>query len=400
MTIRLTMFWMAWTLAVPALRADEAAPAQAQAEPVEQTPSEPDTIGPLFEKVFPKLSKTLDLVDRHEDLPDRTLLFGEDKRSNRAKIDRLLDEAIDALEIGKISQHRATIRQVEQNIRTSHQNITQYQRKRISAPQEDTLGLLDKANPFLVTKEGYDKLIESERANIAAWEQDLVNVKAEFAVQLRAIGLELDDQAVESLLFSVSGDDMVTLAVVFDNVKRITDQLEILTGESGEDPQTAKRYYGMYVVLVRILDRIQKQLIADIHERHVPALQGYMKQADRNIEQARQLIKSSNGDEATLLNNIQANETTKKTAELYVEYLKEQAEMVRNENKAVEKTLATAMNTYQTVRLSSDVATLIQAGRESFNTLMRLRLPYLREFKNEAIRREFQRMTESLRSTQ
>lgn len=373
----------------------------AEAEKPSETPAplpQPDGIGPLFEKVYPKLDKTLDLVDKHEKLPDRTLIFGDDKRSNRARIDRLLDEAIDALEIGGIADLRATLRQVEQNIRASHQNITQYQRKRVSAPQEDTLNLLDKANPFVVTKEGYDKLIESERANIAAWEKDLAGLKAEFARTLKEIGLDLDAQAVDGLLSSVSGDDMVTLALVFDNVKRVTDQLEILTGESSEDPQTAKRYYGMYVVLVNILDRIQKQFIADIQDRHVPALEGYVKQADVNIEQARRLIRSGGGDEAALLNNIAANETTRETATLYVAYLIEQAEMVRNENKSVERTLATAMNTYQTVKLSSDVAALIQAGRESFDTLMRLRLPYLREFRNEAIRREFQRMTESLKS--
>jgi hypothetical protein len=54
------------------------------------------------------------------------------------------------------------------------------------------------------------------------------------------------------------------------------------------------------------------------------------------------------------------------------------------------------VNTYETVKLSSDVASLIQAGRKNFDTLMQLRLPYLREFRNEVMNKEFKRMTKTL----
>lgn len=370
-------------------------PVAAQDAPDEKP--QPPINGQMFQKLVPTLDKALDLVDRHESLPDKTLLFGEDKRSNTAKIQVLLDEAIDALQIAKASDLRNQIRLLQDQIRQAHRDLAKYRRQKVSAPLQQDQSLLDKANPFLITKEGYDALIEQEQANIKAWEQDLVELKRQFRRELEAIGLKVDDQAVESLLASISGDGFITMTVVFNNIKQVTTQLQQLTDDSGEALDVAKRYYGMYVVLVRAMDRIQKQFIADINEVHVPALEEYMKQAEQNIAQARKLIDTDGGDKQILLSNIESNATTYKTAELYITYLKQQAEMIDYENKQVEKNLATAMNTYQTVRLSSDVATLMKTGRENFEALMKLRLPYLREFQNEVIRKEFQRMTDDLR---
>ena len=131
---------------------------------------------------------------------------------------------------------------------------------------------------------------------------------------------------------------------------------------------------------------------------HIPALEGFSRQAELNITQARALIASKGGDEKQLQSNIDSNAITQKTAQLYIKYLREQADMISHENVAVEKNLATAVNTYQTVKLSSDVANLIKLGRRNFEEMLKLRMPYLREFQNEVIKKEFRRMTEELKA--
>lgn len=364
------------------------------AGPVEK---EAEPIGPVFEGVAPRLEEGVKLIDKQEKLPNRTLLFGEDKRSNRRKIEALLDEAIEALGVSGLNEQREQIHEVEKKVREGHRTIGEYQRKRVSAPKRQSLGVLGRANPFTTTRERYEELIANEQENIAAWEAELKKLRTAFAASLKSVGLELDDASVESLLSSVTGDDVVSMAIVFDNVRKVTDQLQILTEQSGEQVDTARRYYGMYVVLVEVLDHIQETFIADVNDRHVPALGKFAEQAQKNIDEAERLIKKKGGDERVLRANIAANQTTRQAAELYAKYLKEQAQMVRNENAEVKKTLATAMNTYRTVKLSSDLAALMASGRQSFNTLMRLRLPYLREFQNEAMKKEFQRMTERLK---
>ena len=86
---------------------------------------------------------------------------------------------------------------------------------------------------------------------------------------------------------------------------------------------------------------------------------------EENIKQARALIKINGGDEKLLRANIASNQLTRETAVLYIEYLRRNAALIEAENRKAQKTLATAMNTYDTVKLSSDVAALMNTVRRA-----------------------------------
>lgn len=356
-------------------------------------------IGELFEMVLPTLDQARELVDRHASLPDSSRVpFKPDKQSNSAQINDLLDEAIVILGVSEVSDYRQRISDATTAIATSHENIADYRRQRVSASWAKDQSQLDKVNPFELSKEALDERIAAEQDEIKRQTELLHELKLSFADELSKIGVEVDQDGVDSLLSSVSGDDIVTMAVVFDNIKHVTTQLQELTEESGEALDVSKRYYGMYVVMIHVMDRIQKTFIRDINEKHVPKLNEFAAQADVNIDQAKALIKIDGGDRELLEANIASNRLTRETANLYVEYLRRNADLIAAENKRAQKNLATAMNTYDTVKLSSDVAALMNTGRRDFETLMKLQVPALREFNNEAIRKEFQRMTSELRA--
>ena len=375
-------------------------------DPVQDEPEEElaefvgdERFGELFEEVVPILEQTRDLVDQHEDLPDKSRLpFTEDKRSNSAAINELLDAAIVILGNSEVSDYRRKIREANDAINTSYENIADYRRQRVSASWSKDQSQLDRVNPFELSKEAIDESIEAEEKEIEKQKKQLVGLKKQFAAELSAIGVVVDEAAVESLLSSVSGDDIVSMAVVFENIKNITAQLQNLTQQSGEALDVSKRYYGMYVVMVHVMDRIQKSFVRDVREKHIPKLKEFSKQADENIAQARSIIELKGGDPALLAANIESNKLTQNTAILYIDYLQRNADLIEEENRRSQKNLATAMNTYNTVKLSSDVASLMKSGRRDFDALMKLRIPPLREFGNESIRREFERMTVELRS--
>lgn len=357
-------------------------------------------IGTLFASVLPTLDETRELVDIHGELPDSSRIpFKTDKESNSAAINELLDQAIAALSVSEVSDYRQKIRDANNAIAESGEKIADYRRQRVSALWAKDQSQIDKVNPFELSKEAIDQLIEDQSKEIEQQKRILVDLKRTFASELSKIGVEVDEQGVESLLASVSGDDIVTMAVVFDNIKQLTTQLQTLTEESDEALETSKRYYGMYVVMIHVMDRIQKTFVRDVNEKHVPKLNEFAAKADQNIQQARALIKANGGDSKTLKSNIVSNQLTQETATLYIEYLKHNAALIAIENKRVQKNLATAMNTYDTVKLSSDVAALMSTGRRDFETLMKLQVPSLREFNNAAIRKEFERMTSELRAS-
>ncbi len=349
--------------------------------------------GKVFGAVEPKLSEHLDLMDRQERLPERRW-FGADKRSNQRAMDELLDEAIKALCVSGLDDCRQRLRALEREAREGRRTLNRYRRERISAPPKAALNW---AEAWRKSKEDYDRLIADEEKHIEACQKQIKNLKTEFAKQMRAIGLDLSDEAVESLLSSVSGDDFISMCIVFDNVKMVTEQLRKLTEQTGEDLASAKRYYGMYVVLVKVLDRVQKQFIRKIRDVYIPQLQKFSERAQSNIAEARRLIEAGQGDAAILQANIRSNELTQRAAEYYADYLRQQARMVENENRELQKTLATALNTYKTVKLSSDVAMLISRGLRNFDAIMKLRLPVLREFRNSALQRKFQILTQQMK---
>lgn len=358
-------------------------------------------IGEVFEQVLPILDQARELVDQHAGLPDKSRVpFTDDKQSNSAAINELLDEAIVVLGVSDVSDYRERIRECNQSIADSYASIADYQRQKVSAPRAEDQGQLGKWNPFELSQEALDKRIADEKASIDNQRKRLADFKQSFSRELSKIGVELDADGVDALLSSVSGDDIVTMAVVFDNIKQITSQLQELTESSGEALDVSKKYYGMYVVMVQVMDRIQKTFIRDVNDKHIPKLDGFATQAEENIKQARALIKINGGDEKLLRANIASNELTRETAVLYIEYLRRNAALIEAENRKAQKNLATAMNTYDTVKLSSDVAALMKTGRRDFETLMKLQVPELREFGNEAIRREFERMTSELRAAE
>ena len=355
-------------------------------------------IGRLFEKVVPTLDRARKLIDGHDKLPKRRFLllrpFADDQQSNEAETTELLDEAIEMLDSSPLRDLWKELHSVKRQVRKGHHKLAEYRQGRVSAPREKEIGLFDRA--FVSTKEDYDELIDEEEKEISANERQIENLKNGVVEQLKALNLEVDRDALESLLSSVSGDDFVSMIALFDNIRHLTGQLQSLTEQSGEALDIAKRYYGMHVVLVKIMDRMQQRFISDIDKEHIPRLQNYSKEAEKNVGQALDLIRKEAGDEDILRSNIESNQLTLRAAKLYTEYLLNNADLIREENKHVKKNLSTALNTYKTVKLSSDVSRLMKTGRQNFETLMQLQIPPLREFRNEMLRKEYQRMTTEL----
>ena len=359
---------------------------------------EEDRIGRLFEKIVPTLDEARKLVDRHDQLPKRRFLllrpFGDDQESNEAETTQLLDEAIEMLDSSPLRDLWKELHATRKLIRRGHHKLAEYRQRRVSAPREKETGLFDRA--FISTKEDYDKMIAAEEGEIKASEEIIDGLKDGIVKLLKELHLDIDREGLESLLSSVSGDDFVSMIALFDNIRQLTGQLQDLTEQSGEALDIAKRYYGMHVVLVKIMDRMQHQFITEIDQEHIPRLQGYTKEAEGNIRQALELIRKEGGDESILRSNIESNELTMRAAKLYTEYLLQNADLIRAENKQIKKNLSTALNTYKTVKLSSDVSRLMKTGRQNFEALMKLQIPPLREFRNEMLRKEYQRMTTEL----
>ena len=381
--------------------AEDAPPASEVSIPVEledaeaeaADSSQPDAFRRrVLREIFDPLEEAAERYDRHDEL-DKRSLFGADQKSNQKAIDELLDEAIEILGLSEVGSVREQIRELEAKIAAAEQRLSRDREARLSAPFESELNAIEKT--LTTSREDYDERIEENEALVADTEVAIVELKQQFRQELRDIGVELSPEAIEGLLTTVSGDDFVEMCVVFDNVRNVTVQLQELTEEAGEALDVARRYYGSYVVLVRIMDRLQKEFVRRVSDEQLPRLKEFQVKARENIAQAQRNL-ADGGDPEIAQANIRSNQLTIDACELYSDYLVEQARDVTAQNSALQKRLRDAINTYETVQLSSQVAELLAEGQRNFSALLELDLPELRGFENAELQAEFQRLTREL----
>lgn len=348
----------------------------------------------FFEKSHSALDNALAEFDNAQDLPENSELaiydiFSKSKQSQAKKVEGYLDVAGEALGISSISNRRIKIAELKETIIQKRKNISVYRRKKISAPDSSY-------NPLVTTKSGYDQKIVSAEEEIAVATETITAEKQKLVADLERIGMKLDAKSIDNLLESITGDEFMRVSIIFDNAKKFAAELERLTNESGEDLETAKKYYGVYLMLLKTVSRLQEKFVENVDKEYYPKLDNFADKARENIVDARKAIRLG-GDETVLTNNIESNRLTYDAAMFYKQGLAEQKHQMMLANLETKKSILTATNTYKTVALSKDVAELMAVSRRAFNSITGLAVPDLRPFENQKMKKTFSEITRELR---
>jgi len=342
----------------------------------------------VWEQTLPKLEQALTLHDRHPSLPERAWL-GTDQASNQAAINELLDEVITVLAISPAQRYRERIRELQDIVRQAQTEIAELRTQRVTAPREGR---------WQKTVADYDQAIRQQTQRIDTANQELRTIRREFAAELRRLGLVLSEEQLEFLLSTVVGDDLIEMGVAFDNVKTITEQLERLMVDSQESLDGSRRYYGMYLVLLEILERMQEHLITAVNTRYLPEIDEIADKARVLMEQTQNLKQQSDAAHFVLDANLQAQTLTLRAAALYRDYLVEQARQVAQARERLLQDIAVARNTYETVKISGELVALMQSSQAMLDNLLQRQMPPLRAFENLEMKREFERLTAQLQA--
>lgn len=351
-------------------------------------------------EAFATLKKAVGYFDEMDTLPEEAWI-SRDQASARSDMDEMIEEAMQALDVPQLSTLRSTYRQVEDKIRESRREISELKEKRILAPDTEVSTLMrftptDTLREFTASTRGdYDLLIAAHEKNITAYQGELTTLEGKLAARLDEIGITLTPDQVQVWLSSVVGDDVLTMSVVFASIKSVVQQLAELTRDSGENLEYARRYYGMVVMLHRMIVNMQQDFITRVDDEVLPQLQGFADEAEATTREARTLIKQG-GSRESLESNIRANALTLKTINLYRSLVSEQRDRVKTSLTKSQRELAVATNTYRTVKLSAHVADLIRQGVKTFDTLAGLQVPVATSFENSAMRDEFRKLTERM----
>jgi len=341
----------------------------------------------ILDRVEPRLQSALALYEKHASLPGETAFYdfwSKTKSDNSKEIVATLDKAAKGLELDEVSRCLGRIRAAAAAIDQNIANKSGYIRARESAPASSL-------NPLTTTKAGYDKKMEDAEKAIDGQRHEIVQAKADLLEALKAIDIVVDQELLDQIVDSATRDDVISMCVVFESVKSVTSKLRELTEKSGEDLATAKKYYGMHLMLVWTLARTQDTFIARLEKIDVE-LELCGKQSQANIREAQTQLRSG-GDAKAWQNNIAANQSNYTVAEEARKNLRALKAQVEAARRNVTKVLELAENTYKTVKNSAEVASLANISRPSFDAVMKLQLPELRQFQNVKINEELRRMT-------
>lgn len=304
--------------------------------------------------------------------------------------DALLDQAASLLAGGGGLGHRERVRELELTTRWYRTRLAECRQRRISAPERSL---------WRRTASGYEAEARSLERRIHAAEDALAEEREGFARELRELGLTLDGPALDILLTTVVGDDLVGMALAFDNVRQITDQLERLVGENQEDIESARRYYGMYSLLLRALDRLHEQLIDALDTRYVSAIEAIVERTLKLMRETRTLKRRVGEHATTLAANLEAQQLTVRAATAYRSYLVDQRRQLVGARERLAYDIAVATNTYETVKVSGELVGMMASARRLVETLRRVQVQPPRAFENLAMRREVERLTLRLRGS-
>lgn len=361
--------------------------------------SEPDTeptqhveknpyFGKIWDEVTPRINKILAIEQMQETLPE-TGWFRESKQSSQSKLNQLLDEAVELLSLSDSNQIRQQIRGLEQEIVDLKNTIADYRQAQVSAPVEST---------WKTTVEQYNDKIVNLQDQIAQKYQQIDQLKADFGQSLQKIGIYLSDEQLDVLFASVVGDDIIQASLVYENVKLVNEQLMALTVSSKEDFTVSKRYYGMYVVLLKILFHMQDNFVNDIDNTYLPKIAEIVSNVQTINAKTQNLLQSNDKHRDHLLANLEAQKLTLKTADLYKQHLANQRQKMVAARDKTFADLQVAENTYETVTVSSELVNLLRTSQKAFEILQNMQTPDLLIFENLQMKQEFAILTEKLNS--
>lgn len=353
----------------------------------------PPHIASEWNSLTDTLGETLTLRDKQDTLPEVSF-FGEDRASNRKKINALLDRAVSMLTNGEAGDIRKQSDELRERIRTQRIELDELRNKKITAPESTYLF-------WKMTRSKADKKISELEESIRNTESRLTEVNAKLTNALRNVGLELDESQIEILMNSATGDDLMQNTIIFSNVKSIVAKLEELSQNDTNSIEITRRYTGMYLVLNDLLIHTQEELVRKIDEEYKPRLNGIITEAESLRTEAlkKSRLKTYTGSQRNSFEmNAESNGMTIRVANLYIDLLNSQRSGTMESIRSLKLNRDLAENTYRTVRSSGELRGLIHTGLSLLDAVNELKMPELKIFESDAMRIEFEKINERLKN--
>ncbi len=337
------------------------------------------------------LLEILDLRDARAQLPPRAWIR-RDRRDADDDINELLDKTLDTLRLSQLTDYRAEYACIEEQVDVLNREIVELREKRMTADGKRSI------KAFLNrTRKSYTEAIKDTRKEIDQLEGEKKKLVEKLQKEYKSMGIELSTDQVRFYLSSVSGRDIMALSAVFDNVRVINRQLEDLMRQNRGDPEAARRYYGIHVVMLQAVVKAHETVLDNIQNRYLKRISRLAERNEKARKETNALLAASPQSQREILEaSLRAQNTTDQVLEIYRSHLNSLQDRLEKALKAVRMRYKVASNAYRTISISSALANEMQTTLEDLAALQEMHLPELVPFDNEAIQKKFNEITAAL----
>lgn len=353
-------------------------------------PAQAESLEDIWGDVHPLLHEAVADLAKKADAPDADWNpLKDDKESLDRRINKLLDECIEILGISDMSETKRAIQELRDDSQRCSEQIAELKTERLAAPHKVEKWEVWKKDAASIDKEVED--LKQRRKENGERVEKLID---QLMDEMRAIGMKVDREQVETLVYSVTGSDDVQLVSVFNNVKLITAELQRLTSEANENIEMAKRYYGMHTMLLRILLNLYAHYEDKISDVYLVRINDIIEKQKVLIEKTKARIQQEPAKYTMIYKtNLIAQGLTVRTAYLYADYLEKNRRRISTAKAGVQDEYEVALNTYETVQGAHSLITLMRNANSMLDRLSELQTPELIVFRNTEMKNEFKKLT-------
>lgn len=356
------------------------------------TAQEPDTAyKTLWQDSKDPILEVMALEATRGDLP-ASKWVGRDQRDLDRDINKLLDDVLEVMQISGLTDARKRYRNLERRIEKRRVEMRELREATLSADEEKS-----PLEFYKKTKAEYEAQITALQKDVDALHVQQDTEVGKMMAAYKEMGLQLPEEQVRFYLTSVSGADMMNLSAIFNNVKILNQQLETLVAQSPEDPETARRYYGVHVTLIHSMVYAHQHVLDHIDYLYLPQIDELEKENDILIKETRDLIRFADPTHLDLLNSMaRTQQVTHDALELYRNHLQAVRAQVYEGQKALNQRFQVAMNAYRTIRIAASLAAEMQSAVKDLSALREMHLPALIPLNSDALQQKFSEITREL----
>lgn len=247
-------------------------------------------------------------------------------------------------------------------------------------------------------RDNIERKLEKAKFMLTSHQSKRSELLAEFVENFSVYNVKMSTDQAEVLLSRIDSGDVTRMTSIFAIVAQLTTQFSDAKQASGENTATAQRYYAMYIGLLELQELIQSEYIERMDKAYLPGISLIKRTAEQLIAETQVLMKAMPIDHIrSYESNLQSQEFTLEVGTIYEGALLEDRTQAIQAREIVRNLLRLAENTLKTVKVASDLVSLMKDSQGLYDEVMELQTPSLIPFENLELKREFQAVTEKLK---